>query len=265
MPSHSETLNGQCAIVSGGAGDIGAAIARELACRGAAIAIGDSKTPDEAQPRVESIRALGRPCHYTQLDVSDSASVVEWIERVEAELGLPDITIATAAVCTFKNISTISFEEWDREFEVNLDGYFYLARTVANRLVEEKKSGCIVLIGSAAADGVTLSLPTYCITKVAVRKLMECLSAHYARHGIRVVDVSPGVVDAGLSAAAMRENPSIRARAEQMVPTGELCDPEDIALAVAQLCEPDSHHFTGSTVYVDGGMRLKVIGEYDDA
>lgn len=258
------SLTGRIGIVSGGAGDIGGASALELARRGADIAIGDIMNREQARERIDAIEVLGRRCHYAPVDASDPDRVVQWIDEVEGELGTPDIVVAAAAVVTLQNLKTISIEEWRREFDVNLHGYFYLARTVANRLVERKKEGRIILIGSAAADGITMSVPAYCITKVAVRKLAECLAAQYARDGIRVNDVSPGNVDAGLSAEIMRNDPSVRPKVEAAVPTGELMRAEDIACQVGHLCEPECRHITGSTVYVDGGMNLKIIADYSE-
>jgi len=258
------SLEGRTAIVSGGAGDIGGTAAEELARRGADVAIGDIADPEQARSRVERIEAMGRRCLYTRVDASDSDAVVEWIDEVESSLALPDIVVGTAAVATFKNIRSISFEEWRREFDVNVNGYFYLARTVANRLEAQKKGGRIVLVGSAAANGITLAVSTYCITKTAVRKLVECLAAQYARSGILVCDVSPGIVDAGLTGAAMREDPSLRPDVEAAVPTRKLSQPEDIAFQIGHLCEPECRHITGSTLYVDGGMNLKVIYGYGD-
>jgi len=258
------SLEGRTAIVSGGAGDIGGAAAEELARRGADIAIGDVAEQERAQPLMDRIEALGRRCLYTRVDASDPDATVSWIDQVESTLALPDIVVGTAAVVTFKNIRSISFEEWRREFDVNVSGYFYLARTVANRLEARKTGGRIVLVGSAAANGITLAVSTYCITKTAVRKLAECLAAQYARSGILVCDVSPGIVDAGLSGAAMREDPSIRPDAEAAVPTRVLSRPEDIAFQIGHLCEPECRHITGSTVYVDGGMNLKIISGYGD-
>ena len=258
------SLEGRIAIISGGAGDIGGAAAEELARRGADVAIGDAAGRPQTEDRIRRIEQLGRRCCYTRVDVSDPAGVQRWIEEAESALGLPDIVVAAAAVSTIKTIASISFQEWRREFEVNLHGYFYLARTVANRLVETGKPGRIVLIGSAAADGVTLSAASYCITKAAVRKLAECLAAQYAKDGILVNDVSPGQVDAGLSGKIMRDDPSIRPQAEALVPIGELSRPEDIAVQIAHLCEPESGHITGSTLYVDGGMNLKIIPEFGD-
>ncbi len=256
------SLHGKTAIVSGGAGDIGGAAAEELARRGADVAVGDITDPD--RDRMARIESAGRKHLYSQLDVSNPDAVVAWVDEVESRLGLPDIVVASAAVATFKNLRNISFEEWRREFDVNVNGYFYLARTVANRLEAKKRGGRIVLVGSAAANGITLGAATYCITKSAVRKLAETLAAQYAKSGILVCDVSPGVVDAGLSGAAMREDPSIRTDSEAVVPVGELSLPGDIAFQIGHLCEPECRHITGSTLYVDGGMSLKIIHGYGD-
>jgi NAD(P)-dependent dehydrogenase (short-subunit alcohol dehydrogenase family) len=94
------SLKGRIAIVSGGAGDIGGESALEIARRGADVAIGDLVDRATASERVSAIEALGRRCHFTQVDVSDPDRVVDWVDEVGAALGRPDIAVATAAVVT---------------------------------------------------------------------------------------------------------------------------------------------------------------------
>src|SRR5690349_11074771 len=105
-------LAGRTAIISGGVGALGHAIARALARAGAHIGIGDIRPNEGAQPILNEIRALGRRVKYDQVDVSDAAAVESWVAGVEADLGTPDVIIPNAAIVTERSIRDITPEEW---------------------------------------------------------------------------------------------------------------------------------------------------------
>lgn len=249
-------LSGHVAIISGGLGDIGRAIARELAARGADIAVGDILSEDKAQPLLEEIRAMGCRAHYDRVDVSDAAAVRNWVAAVEADLGVPDLIIPNAAIATLADIRAITPEQWDRELRVNLYGVFHLAQAGALRLLEHKKPGRIVFIGSWAGHAPHTHIPAYCVAKAGLRMLCRCMAADLARDDILVNEVAPGYVDAGLSGRIFKEHPEMRAKAERTVPVRRLIEPEEVAMQVAHLCDPANRHMTGSVLVMDGGLSV---------
>src|SRR5262245_2437989 len=95
------TLHNQVAIISGGAGDIGRAIAQEFAQRGADVAVGDLVDASAAEGLLAAVRGLGRRARYDRVDVTDAAAVGTWVSEVERELGTPTLIIPNAAVVTF--------------------------------------------------------------------------------------------------------------------------------------------------------------------
>ncbi len=246
------------AIISGACGDIGRAIAVELARRGAALGLSDIVSPDAAAPLVAEIRNLGRPIRYDRVDVADGAAVESWATTVEKEVGIVRWVIAAAATVTLAGAMQVTVEQWKRELDVNLTGSFLMARAGAARMLAGGREGRIILVGSWAAHAAHVNLPAYSVSKAGLRMLCKCMALELAPRGIVVNEIAPGYVDAGLSAVVFRENPGARGQAESRVPVGRLISAAEVATQVAYLCFDASPHTTGSVLLMDGGLSLGV-------
>jgi NAD(P)-dependent dehydrogenase (short-subunit alcohol dehydrogenase family) len=251
-----ETLNGHTAIISGGAGDIGRAIALELARRGANIAIGDIVEPDKANDLIEAVLQMGRQARYDRVDVTDAVAVRDWVQAVEENLGIADLIIPNAAIVHLADIKTITPDQWSRELSINLTGAFHLAQAGALRLLHHERPGRIVFIGSWSGHAPRADIPTYCVTKAGIRMLGRCMARDLAPHGILVNEVAPGNVDAGLSGRIFDERPELREKSKAEIPVRKLIAADEVAWQVAHLCEPQNQHMTGSVVLMDGGLSL---------
>jgi glucose 1-dehydrogenase len=260
-----EMLSGQVAVISGGLGDIGQAIALELAQRGADIALGDVLAPDRASDLLAAIKARGRRARYDQTDVTDAEAVAAWVRAAETDLGLPTLIIPNAAIVTPGDTRTLTPAQWSRELRVNLDGSFHLAQAGARRLLEQGTPGRIVFIGSWAAHAPHVPIPAYCAAKAGLRMLCKCMALELAPYDILVNEVAPGYVDAGLSGRLFDADPPLRARATRQVPTRRLIAPEEVAYQVAHLCDPANRQMTGATLLMDGGLSLLSAGGNSDA
>lgn len=252
----SEPLAGQVAIISGGLGDIGRAIALELARRGADVAVGDILNAERAEPVLAELTKLGRRARYDRVDVADAQAVADWVRSVEQGLGLATLIVPNAAVVHLAGLEELTAEQWRRELGVNLDGAFHLAQATAKRLLDRGSEGRIVFIGSWAGHAAQLHVPAYCVSKAGLRMLCRCMAAGLAPRGILVNEVAPGYVDAGLSGRVFKEDPAVRERFRATVPVGRLIEPAEVAVQVAQLCDPASRHIVGTTVVMDGGLSL---------
>ena len=246
----------QTAIISGGAGDVGRAAAREFAKHGAAIAIGDQRSQAEVGEIVREIESHNVPCHYRQVDVADAVAVRAWVSEVETTLGVPSLIIPNAAIVTIKSLYEITADEWSRELRVNLDGAFYLAQAATARLLHHRKPGRVVFVGSWAGHTVHLHIPAYCVAKAGMRMLCKCMALELAPHGIMVNEIAPGFVDGGLSRRTWEHQPALRAAAQKRVPVQSLITNEEVAAQIIHLCHPDNHHITGSVLLMDGGLSL---------
>ena len=251
-----ETLTNQVAIISGGLGDIGRAIAQELARRGADVAVGDVRPGEDAVALLASLREAGVRARYDSVDVADAAAVSAWVSAVEADLGPATLIVPNAAIVTLAGVRDVTPQQWSRELRVNLDGAFHLAQAGARRLVALKRPGRIVFIGSWAAHAPHNAIPAYCAAKAGLRMLCKCMALDLAGEGILVNEVAPGYVDAGLSGSIWTTNPEARDKARDRVPTRHLIDAVEVAEQVAHLCEPGNRHMTGSVLLMDGGLSL---------
>jgi len=250
-------LQGNVALVSGGLGDIGRAIALELAGRGADVAVSDILPPERAHGLLEEIRALGRKARYDGVDVGDPHAVRKWIADVERDLGTATLIVPNAAIVASANCREITPDDWMRHIRVNLDGAFFMAQAAALKIVAAKKAGRIVFVGSWAAHAAHPLIPAYCASKAGLRMLMHCMALEFAKDGILVNEVAPGYVDAGLSAKLFQQNPGAREKARERVPTRQLITAHDVAVQVAWLCDPQNSHMTGSVALLDGGLSLR--------
>jgi glucose 1-dehydrogenase len=244
-------LQGQTAVISGGLGDIGRAVAIELARRGAQISLGDVKPAEEARPLLDQ---LGAQAIYTQVDIRDAQAVEHWMDVTEKRLGLPTLIISNAGIVTRASIMDITTEQWNNEFDVNVGGALNLCRQAARKLIKEGIPGKIVLLGSWAAHRPNKAIPAYCASKAALRMLGEILAVELAAHNIAVNELALGVVHVGLSADNLIKMPPEVIAAKN--PAGQWIKPEDVAWQVAHLCDPCNTNMTGSVVVMDGGLSL---------
>ena len=224
------------AVITGGLGDIGAAIAATLA-RTMPVAVADL-APHGSTPGT-----------YHQLDATDADAIEGWLD----EVGTPTVVVPAAAVVTSSPLDPAA---WRRELDVDLTGPYLLATAAARRMVAAGVRGSIVFIGSWAAERPHPAITGYSVAKAGVRMLCRCLALDLAPHGIRVNEVAPGYVDAGLSKQIFDREPGRREDAAARVPLGELSTADDVAAAVAYLVSPAARHVTGATLTADGGLSL---------
>jgi len=252
-----QNLKNQIAIISGGLGDIGKAIALELARRGADIALGDIQEFNAAQKVLLDIQKLNVRAVYHQIDVANSDAIEYWLDEVEKHLGIPDLIIPNAAIVKTSSLLGISPDDWNSQLEVNLSGAFFLAQDAAKRLIKVKRAGRIVFVGSWAAHAPHTNMIPYSVSKAGLRMLCKCMALELAPHQILVNEIAPGYVDAGLSGKMFDANPALRDEARKKVPNRELITATEVATQVAYLCDPENRHMTGSTLLMDGGLSLQ--------
>jgi len=251
--SHSSSgndLQGQVALISGGLGDIGRAIAHALRAAGAEVALSDLPPASTAHRAMPGF-------HYTRVDVTRPQDVKRWLAGVTRTLGTPSLIICNAGIVTRASALGTSDVIWQRTLAVNLTGSFFMAQAAARQMVEKKQPGRIVFIGSWAGHVRHTGITAYSVAKAGLRMAMECLALELAPHGILVNEVAPGVVDAGLSGKLMARRPGLREQNRRKVPVGRLLQSDDVANGVLYLCRPDNRHMTGSVLLLDGGLTLK--------
>ena len=253
-------FDGEVAIISGGLGDIGRAVGRELATLGANIAVGDILDSEQASTCLAEITDLGRLARYTRVDVSDAEAVEKWVKEVETTLGPPTLIICNAGIVSMGGALTISADDWSKILHVNLTGTFFLARTAAARLIHHQIPGRIVFVGSWAAHAPHPQIVAYSVAKAGLRMLCKCMALELAKYDILVNEIAPGYVDGGLARFWYSEHPASRAKDTTLVPLRRLIDPREVATEVSHLCDSANRHMTGSVILLDGGLSLVAPG-----
>lgn len=238
------------AAITGGLGDIGNAIGKALENKGWEIAACDIQA---AAPEDFS-------GHYFQADVRSEDSVQGWFDAMEGQFGRPpSLVVVNAGVhCESGQGGCLgtSMVDWCRTIDVNLTGAWLTAREGARRFLKAGVKGDLLFVGSWVGRYPVANLAAYCASKAGMHSLMKSMALELAPHGIRVNEIAPGYVDAGLSGKIFDENKALALQAKLAVPVGQLVSREEVARAAVLLIDPENPSLTGSTLVLDGGLSL---------
>jgi len=242
LPHHvALSLEGKVAIVTGGGGGIGTAVAAQLHEAGARVITFD-RANRPGPPGTDSI-----PC-----DMRKRAEVAAALERVAAAQGRLDIVVHCAGITRDRSLARMSEEEWSEVIETNLGSAFHLIRGAIAPL-RAGGGGAIVLVGSINAERGKVGQANYAASKAGLIGLARTAARELGRHGIRVNVVAPGWIDSPMTAAL---DPTFRQRALDETVLGRVGTPGDVAGPVLFLCSPLSRHITGQVLRVDGGQLI---------
>jgi 3-oxoacyl-[acyl-carrier protein] reductase len=229
-------MDGRVAVVTGAGRGLGAAIAEELAARGATVVPVDR----DQQPGL------------FVADISDPDQVSSLFDAVAAEHGRIDLLVNNAGVGAVAPSEELPIEVWSRTLAVNLTGTFLCAHAAARHMLLAGH-GVIVNVGSVfAATGMPMRA-AYAASKHGVVGLTKVLGTEWATRGIRVVAVDPAYVRTALDDADQRAGGYTAEDIERRTPMGRYAEPAEIARVVAFLASDDASFITGSEVAVDGG------------
>jgi 3-oxoacyl-[acyl-carrier protein] reductase len=246
-------LNGKVALVTGASKGIGAAIALELANRGAAVAVNYSGSKAAAEKVVAQIKAAGGKAIAVQANLSDPDSIGPLVAKTVRDLGPIDVLVNNAGVYDFAPIEAVTVESFSKQFNVNVLGL--LLTTQAALAHFNPKGGSIINIGSVAASGVPMA-SVYSGTKGAVNSITIALSKELGPKQIRVNALNPGMVETEGVHAAGFIGSDFHKQAIVDTPLGRIGQPNDIADIAAFLASDDSVWVSGQTIQASGGARL---------
>ena len=249
-------LSGRVAVVTGGNGGIGLAMARGLLEAGARVAIWGSKADKTEAARDRLIAETGGEALALPCDVGDESAVSQTFARTLEHWGRIDGFFANAGVSGFGSpIVDLSYDEFRRVMRVNLDGCFLCFREAARHMIGRGGGGVLVATASTAALEGAARHSHYGASKGAVTALVRALAVELARHRIRVNSLIPGWVETEMTATQFAE-PRFSANVLPRVPARRWGLPEDFAGIAVYLMSDASAYMTGEALVLDGGYTL---------
>lgn len=240
-------LSGKTALVTGGSGGIGLAIARALAASGAGVAIA-ARDKRRLKHAAEKIGAQAFAC-----DLSATDCLEEFYARVSERMGGLDILVNNAGTTLRGPSETIEPGDWDLVLRTNLTSVFRLCQFFARERIAHKKTGKIINIASLLCESVRQHNAPYAAAKGGIRQLTKALAVDWAKYRINVNAIGPGYVKTALT-KPLHENRRFDRWVKQRTPMGRWGRPEDVAGAAVFLAGPASDFITGQVIYVDGGF-----------
>ena len=240
-------FDGQFALVTGGAGDIGSAIVDALIARGARVASSDLVT-GRSGPHDR--------LHETIVDSRDPYAVNDWVTESIGHWGTPSIAIISAGVVRPGRLVDIDAAGWSEVIDGSLTSAYFASIAAIRAMIAVGQAGRIVFLGSWAASSPHPHIGAYTAAKAGLRGLMRTLALDHASDGILINEVAPGVVDAGVSGPLLRAAGPLRERTLHSIPLGRLSTMEDVVRDVLHLVSPRNRSTTGSTLISDGGAGL---------
>jgi NAD(P)-dependent dehydrogenase (short-subunit alcohol dehydrogenase family) len=255
-------LQGKNALVTGGERGIGRDICLSLAREGVAVAYCDIQIERGPGSTQQAVRDQGGQAIATEVDVSQEAAVVAWVQAAIAELGHVDIFVSNAGIIEWEPITKITLESWNRILAVNLTGAMLCAREVARHMVGRRR-GVMLFTSSTIQYNPAYKEAAYRVSKTGVQVLAETAAIELAPYGIRVNTVSPGLIDSpnwanGILPKAATD-PATGEGFMNNIPLGRLGQPTDVGAAYAFLASDKTSFATGANIVLDGGFTLRPL------
>ena len=242
-------LQGQIALVTGATRGIGAAIAQELAARGATV-IGTATTEDGASRITAALQASGG--RGIALNVNDAAAAEAAVDGIVKQHGGLQILVNNAGITRDMLAMRLKDEDWDAVLDTNLKAVFRMSRAVMRTMMKQRY-GRIVNITSVVGASGNAGQANYAAAKAGVAGMTRALARELGSRGITVNCVAPGFIATDMTAVLPEEQQ--KALLGQ-IPLGALGSPADVAHAVAYLASREAGYVTGQELHVNGGMYM---------
>jgi NAD(P)-dependent dehydrogenase (short-subunit alcohol dehydrogenase family) len=248
-------LQDKVALVTGAASGIGRATALTFAREGAKLVIADMNE-DGGQQTAHIITENGGEATFVQVDVTSASQIEAMISKTVETYGRLDCSFNNAGTEGTTMVSTVDYkeEDWNRVLSINLTGVWLCMKYEITQML---KQGGGAIVNTASVAGLVGSRgagSAYAASKHGVVGLTKTAALEYAKHGIRVNCVCPGVIRTPMMERMLTRTPELEQQYMAAEPIGRLGMPEEVAESVVWLCSDAASFVTGHTMTVDGGM-----------
>lgn len=241
IKEYNELFKGKTALVTGGAGGIGFAIAKRLSEAGCSVVI-MARNEEKLKKASEQIG-----CKYRVLDISKVPDIKKVVSEIYQD-SAPEILVNCAGVMGKGRFGSIDVEDWDRVINTNVRGTFFMVQEVSNMMIERKIKGHILNLSSSSALRPCYS--SYIVSKHLVRDLTQGFAKELIKHGIVVNAIAPGPTATDMIGADENDLVSLD------VPAGRMATADEIANHALALVSEMGDMVVGSTLYVTGGSGI---------
>lgn len=239
--------NSPVMIIFGGAGGIGSAVARRMAARGCRVVLA-GRNAERLEEVAAEINAQTIP-----LDARDSAAVDALMQSVLTSHGRVDGVVNCAGSILLKPAHLISDQEFADTIATNLTTAFNLVRATTRLMMRQAGGGSIVLCSSVAARRGLVNHEAIAAAKAGVEGLALAAAASYARFGVRVNCVAPGLTRTEMT-RSLTQNETVAKMSAALHPLGRIGEPNEVASAICWLLDREQGWVTGQVIGIDGGL-----------
>jgi sorbitol-6-phosphate 2-dehydrogenase len=259
-------LEGKTALVTGGAQGLGAAICERLAREGCSVVVADLNEQGAKQTAGRIEGATGNRCVGLHVDVTSEDDVKKVVDSAAIGSGRLDIVVSNAGILIADEITEFPAEKWKLVMDVNLYGYFLVAKH-AGSIMKQQKSGVIIQINSKSGKKGSYKNSAYSASKFGGIGLTQSIALDLAEYGVRVNAICPGnLLDSPLWTDSLYKQyakkwgmteEQVRQKYIDQVPMKRGCTYEDICNVTAFLASDRSSYMTGQAINVTGGQEMR--------
>jgi len=239
-------LDGQVAIITGGARGIGVGICKVFTNAGATVALWDV---GDGQPVVDEITGEGGKIFYQKVDVTSKESTEAAVAKIMEKYGRIDILINNAGIIRDRSFMKMSEDEWNSVMNVNVNSLFVTSKAVIPHMIAAKY-GRIISASSVNAMAGAFGQTNYSASKAAIQGFTRSLCREVGKHGITVNCVAPGFIKTAMTDSMPAE---VIQAGIQMIPIRRIGTPEDMGYAYLFLASKEGQFVNGITLHANGG------------
>jgi NAD(P)-dependent dehydrogenase (short-subunit alcohol dehydrogenase family) len=250
-----QLMAGKTVLVTGASSGLGNHFAKVLAAAGAQVAV-TARRRDKLESLAAEITEAGGKALAVGMDVTDRTSVIDALDEITADLGVPNVLVNNAGIAAGGPALDVTDEDWRKVVDTNLDGAWITAQETAKRM-RDAGGGNIVNTASILGLRIAAGVAPYAVSKAALIQMTKVLALELARYSIRVNALAPGYIETDLNAAYLQSDAGqAMIKRVPMRRAGRFSDLDGPLLLLAS---DASQYMTGAVVPVDGGHLVNTL------